>query len=145
VSQQSQRVAQQTQSAFKSTVNRVLQDQPLAIALVGLAAGAAVAGAFPATDIEKQTLGPIGDQLSERAEQFGGQLKDAALKAGEKLKSAADERGLNAEGFKEVAGEVAGAFGNKMSGKSDRTPNGGFEPTSSGATNKPAANKPYQP
>jgi hypothetical protein len=140
VSEQSGRAVQKTQSAFKTTVNRVLKDQPLAIALVGVAAGAAVAAAFPATDIEKQALGPIGDQITETAERFGDQLKQATVKAGEKLKNAADQRGLNAEGLKEVAGDVAGAFTGSMGGTPDRAGNGGFEPTNlSGAT------KSYQP
>jgi hypothetical protein len=146
VGEQSKRIARQTQTAFQSTVNRVLQDQPLAIAIVGLAAGAAVAAAFPTTSIEQQTLGPLGDEVTERAERFGGQLKEATLKAGEKLNSAADERGFNADGIKEVATEIAGAFSDTMSGKSNTpsggksVPNGGFESTGSAGPNKS-----YQP
>ncbi len=101
---------QQAQSTLQGTANRILQEQPLAIALVGLAAGAAVAAALPATDFEREHLGPIGDQMSDAAYRVGDQLKEATSKAGEKLKSAAGERGLNAEGLKEVASEVAETF-----------------------------------
>ena len=109
--------AQQAQSAVQNTISRVVQDQPLAVALAGLAAGAALAAAFPATDIERNTLGPAGQRIAEAAGQLGEQLKEGAVKAGESLKSAAEERGLNAEGVKEVAREAAGAFGSAFSGE----------------------------
>jgi len=136
VGEKSEQIVQQTQSAFQNTVNRILKDQPLAIALVGIAAGAAVAAAFPATDIEKQTLGPIGEQVTQSAEKLGEQLKEATAKAGEKLRSAADERGLNAEGLKEVASQATGAFSSSMSGKQARGPQSEFEPGSSSGVNK---------
>jgi hypothetical protein len=118
VSRQSERVIDQAQSTFQNTMNRVLQDQPLVVALTGMAAGAAVAAAFPATEFEKETLGPIGEQVSDAANRVGEQLKEATAKAGEKLKNVADEKGLNSSGLKEVASEVAGAFSNSMTGGS---------------------------
>lgn len=96
---------------------RILQDQPLAIAIAGLAAGVALAAAFPPTDVEKQTLGPVGDQMSKAAERVGDQLKQATMKAGETLKSAAEERGLHSESLKEVANEVAESFKATMRGQ----------------------------
>ncbi len=59
VGEQSERIVRQTQSAAQG----VLQNQPLAIALVGLAAGVALAASFPATYLEKQKLGPMGDHM----------------------------------------------------------------------------------
>ena len=64
IAEQSGRLAQQAQS----TVERIVREQPLAVALAGLAAGAAVAAAFPATSIERRTLGPAGERLSDAAE-----------------------------------------------------------------------------
>jgi hypothetical protein len=113
-------VFEQARSTAQSTLDRVIQDQPLLVAVAGLAAGAAVAAAFPATEIEKQTLGPVGEQVSEAAERVGEQLKEATGKAGEKLKDAAEQRGLNAEGMKEVAKEVAEAFTGSMGGSSQQ-------------------------
>ena len=122
VGEQSSRVAQQAQSTFEGTVSRILQDQPLAIAIAGVAAGAAVAAAFPATTFEREHLGPIGDQVTDAAYEVGDQLKEAAGRAGETLKSAIDQRGLNAGGLKDVATkvitEVAGAFGGSGTGGS---------------------------
>jgi len=126
VGAQSERLVRSAQSTWQSSVDRVLRDQPLLIAVAGLAAGAAVAAAFPATAMERQTLGPIGDQVSEAAGRMGEQLQQATAKAGEKLKSAADERGLNADGLKEVATEIASAFGDTMGGKTEQKSEGGL-------------------
>ncbi len=120
--QQSERVMQNAQSAVQGTVERVLKDQPLLVALAGLAAGVAVATAFPATDFEKETLGPVGEQVSDAASRVGDQLKEAALKAKDTLKSAVEERGLNTDGLKDVATEVAQAFGSTMKGETAKTP-----------------------
>jgi ElaB/YqjD/DUF883 family membrane-anchored ribosome-binding protein len=128
VSAQSARVFEQAQSTFQGTKDRVLKDQPLVVAVAGLAAGAAIAAAFPATDREKSTLGPIGDQVSEAAGRIGEQLKEATAQAGETLKKAADERGLNADGLQKVASEVAGAFSGSMTGGSGQ---GGSQPSQS--------------
>jgi flagellar hook-basal body complex protein FliE len=99
----------------------VLQNQPLAIVAAGLAAGAALAAAFPSTELEKETLGPVGDQMSKVAERFGDQLKQATSKAGEKLKTAAEERGLHTGGLKDVAGEVVDTFKASMTGQTAPT------------------------
>jgi hypothetical protein len=127
VGAQSQRIASSAQSTLQSSVNRILQEQPLLVAVAGVAAGAAIAAAFPATAIERQTLGPIGDQLSDAASRVGGQLQEATAKAGEKLKGAVEERGLNADGLKEVVTDAAGAFSDSMSGKKDPSSGSGFE------------------
>ena len=117
VEEQSERVVRQTRSVAQG----ILQNQPLAIGLAGLAAGAALAAAFPPTNLEKQTLGPMGDQMSKAAERVGDQLKQATMKAGEKLKSAAEDRGLHTEGLKEVASEVVDTFKTTMRGQPDGT------------------------
>jgi hypothetical protein len=114
VSEQSDRLIQRT----KSMTRGVLQNQPLAILAVGLAAGAALAAAFPTTELEKETLGPVGEQASKAAVHVGEQLKQATMKAGEKLKRSAEERGLHTDGLKEVAGEVADTFKASMQGES---------------------------
>jgi hypothetical protein len=124
VGEQSDRVVRQTRSVAQS----VLQNQPLAIVAAGLAAGAALAAAFPPTELEKETLGPVGDQMSKAAERFGDQLKQATTRAGEKLKTAAEERGLHIEGLKDVAGEVVDAFKSSMPGQAEQTSNKGAAP-----------------
>jgi hypothetical protein len=112
VGEQSERVIRQTRSMAQG----VLRNQPLAIAAAGLAAGAALAAAFPPTQLERDTLGPMGDQMSKAAERVGDQLKQATMKAGEKLKNTAEERGLDSDGLKEMASEVADTFRTSMTG-----------------------------
>jgi hypothetical protein len=127
VSDQSERLIKQT----KSMTRGVLENQPLAILAAGLAAGAALAAVFPTSELEKETLGPVGEQASKAAAHVGEQLKQATMKAGEKLKSAAEERGLHSEGLKDVAGEVADTFKASMRGeakvKGDQGPVGQYQ------------------
>src|SRR4030095_6444697 len=114
--------------AARNRAQAVLQNQPLAIVAAGLAAGAALAAAFPPTELERETLGPMGDQVSKAAERFGDQLKQATSKAGEKLKTAAEVRGLHTEGLKDVAGEVVDAFKASMTGQAEQTNDRGPAP-----------------
>ena len=120
VGEQTERITRHTQSAFRT----VLQEQPLAVVAAGIAAGAAVAAAFPPTQIERDTLGPLGDEVSKAAEQFGGQLKQATAKAGEKLKTAADQRGLNTETLRDVTGEALDTFKASLQGHPGETEKG---------------------
>jgi len=119
VTERSARLKRQTQATLQSSMQRVLREQPLAVAVAGLAAGAAVAALFPSTEIEDRALGGAHEKLKEAAERAGEKVRDAAGKAGERLKSAAEERGLTPEGLKEVASEVAGTFKDAMSGESE--------------------------
>jgi hypothetical protein len=119
VTERSARLSRQTQATLQSSMQRVLRDQPLAVAVAGLAAGAAVAALFPSTDIEDRALGGAHEKLKDAAEKAGERVMEAAGKAGERLKSAAEERELTSEGLKEVAGEVADTFKDAMSDKSE--------------------------
>jgi hypothetical protein len=119
VTERSAKLKRQTQATLQSSMQRVLREQPLAVAVAGLAAGAAVAALFPSTEIEDRALGAAHEKLKEAAEKAGEKVRDAASEAGERLKSAAEERGLTSEGIKEVAGEVAGTFKDAMSGESE--------------------------
>src|SRR6202035_1292072 len=83
----------------------VLRDKPLAVAVAGLAAGAAIASLFPSTEIENRTLGGAHEALAEAASKAGENLMGAAGQAGERLKTAASERGLTPDGLKNLAGE----------------------------------------
>ncbi|AMN41582.1 hypothetical protein [Rhodoplanes sp. Z2-YC6860] len=112
-------MARQTTSSAQGYASRMLEEQPLVVAVAGLAAGAALAAAFPSTQMEQETLGPIGEQVSDAAQRVGGQLKDATAAAGETLKNAARERGLSQDGLKEVASQAADAFSSRMSGRDD--------------------------
>jgi hypothetical protein len=132
VMERSSEFTRQAQSTLQSSMQRVLREQPLAVVIAGLAAGAAVAAMFPTTQMEDRAFGDTREKLEDVAEKTRDRVADAAGKAGERLKSAAEERGLTSEGFKEVAGEVADTFKGAMSGQSEQR--GGATPGSSGGT-----------
>jgi hypothetical protein len=112
---ESERIVGSMRTQLSDTVERVTQRQPLAIAAVGLLAGAAIATAFPPTDIERRTMGPLADDLKEAGSDLAGRLSEGAQAASDRLKQAANERGLNAEGLKEAGAEVAKAFTGSLS------------------------------
>jgi hypothetical protein len=132
VMERSAQFTRQTQSTLQSSMQRVLREQPLAVAIAGLAAGAAVAAMFPTTEMENRAFGDTREKLQDVAEKTRDRVVDAAGKAGERLKSAAEERGLTSEGLKDVAAEVADTFKGAMSAQSEER--GGATPGSSGGT-----------
>jgi hypothetical protein len=141
VTEQSGRYARQAQSTVSDTVGRVVQEQPLAIVLAGLAAGAAVAAAFPATDLERRTLGQAGEALTDYASNARDHLRDATYAAGERLVSSVEERGLSTENLKDVARDVAGTFGSTFSGEesSGQSTQGGQRSASGSSAGSPSA------
>jgi hypothetical protein len=119
---QSERISRQAQSAFQGGTERMLREQPLAVAVLGVAAGAAVAAVFPSTEVESRTLGGAREALSEAAGKAGENLMEAAGTAGERLKAIAEEKGLHPEGLKDMARDVAGTFTGSIAGKTDEQP-----------------------
>ena len=110
-------LADQAGSVIRTQTNNVLQEQPLAVAVLGLAAGAALAALFPTSAMEQRTLGPAHDAAADTVARVGESLKSAASETGEHLKQRAAERGLSPEGVKEMAREVGQTFADKVSGK----------------------------
>jgi hypothetical protein len=128
ISEGSERLASQAQYAFETTAD-TMRDQPLLVAALGLAAGAAVAAFFPATDLERRTLGEAREVIADAATRASENLVGAAGQAGERLKAGVAERGLNTEGLKELARDVAETFTTAASGKTE-------EPRSSDASTR---------
>jgi hypothetical protein len=83
-------LGRQAQSTLQDSVERVLRDQPLAVAVAGLAAGAAMAALFPSTEMEGRTLGGAREALTDAAGKAGEMVMDAAGKAKERLQAAAE-------------------------------------------------------
>jgi hypothetical protein len=99
---QSSQIAERTRGA----IERIIQDQPMAVALAGLAAGAAVAATFPPSRVERATLGEAGRRLTDSATGLGERLTEAASAAGDRLKTA-----VVTDTMADVARDVAGSFG----------------------------------
>jgi hypothetical protein len=116
VSDQSLRLKQQAQSSLQSGMERMLREQPLTVAILGVAAGAAVAAVLPTTGVETQALGGAREALADAANKVGENVMGAAGAAGERLKVVAAERGLTQDGLKEVARDVANTFTSKVTG-----------------------------
>ena len=84
------RAQEQTRRA-RGGVERLMKENPLAvaagIAAIGLAAGLLV----PETERERRTLGPVRDDLADRAQTTASRIKDAAVEAGQEVKDAVQE------------------------------------------------------
>jgi hypothetical protein len=116
----------------RDTSDYLVREQPWAVALTGLLAGAAVAAAFPSTRLERRTLGEVGERLRSAAGSMGEQLMEAGTQAGERLSEVAEERGLTSEGLKQAARDVGETFSSALVGKESSTQSrrqAGKEPT----------------
>jgi hypothetical protein len=88
-----------------------LHEQPLVLGALGLAAGAALGAALPATEREDEWLGDSRDRLKERAKEAGWeQVEKARAAAGAAYSAAREEaerQGLTLEGGKAAAESAA--------------------------------------
>jgi len=115
--ERSRRMADQV----RDTADYLVREQPWAVALTGLLAGAAVAAAFPSTRLERRTLGEVGERLRSAAGTMGEQVMEAGMQAGERLSEVAEERGLTSEGLKQAARDVGETFSSALAGKESST------------------------
>jgi hypothetical protein len=88
-----------------------LHEQPLVLGALGLAAGAALGAALPATEREDEWLGDSRDRLKERAKEVGWEQVERARATATAAYSAAREeaerQGLSLEGGKAAAESAA--------------------------------------
>jgi hypothetical protein len=116
-----------------SATGTMLHEQPLAVAALGLAAGAAVAALLPRMEVEERTLRPARDALAEAAEDAVETVKDVASEAGTRLKDEALDRGLQAMGLKS-SGRPAPQGGRGGEAGGEQTATGDFsQDTGAGA------------
>ena len=105
----SSRVARRTASSawheaedLGRSVREVLEDQPLAIAALGLAAGAGLALALPRTEAERELMGEQSEALRERARTAAAHGIEEAREGGEAALARA-VRDARAHGLTETA------------------------------------------
>jgi ElaB/YqjD/DUF883 family membrane-anchored ribosome-binding protein len=130
VRETSQQFVETAYSSAQSGVTFVLEDQPLLLAAIGLAAGATLGAMIPATPQENRLMGETRDKVAELASETARQkldeLGDAAGEAAERLKNAVKERaGLATDDLGEVAKDVVEPFTNVASGASSSGRSGG--------------------
>lgn len=95
---QAQHVADQAQyQAYraKGWFERTLDENPLAMGLVAVAAGALVGMAVPETDQERQWMGPARDQLVEKAQDIAQDTADKAQQVAKEATKAAKNEAKN--------------------------------------------------
>jgi hypothetical protein len=109
--------SRQVADKARETADYLVREQPWAVALTGVLAGAAVAAVFPPSRIERRTLGEVGERLRSAASSMGERVKEAGMEAGERLSEVAEERGLTREGLKDAARDVGETFTSTLAGK----------------------------
>lgn len=87
--------------SVKRTYANTLEQDPLIIAGLGLAVGAALGAAFPATAAERRYVGPVRDKVVQRGREMANErLQDAksvANAAYETVREEADRQGISPE------------------------------------------------
>ncbi len=139
------RIIDRTTSSVQHGFGRMVEEQPLALALLGLAAGAAVAALVPSTRVEKRTLGPIGERITEGAEGAGKLLATAGLSEAARAvrKSFAEpDRGSKGQSGSQSDASATPSSRPASSGSQSASP-GSVSSSGSGAESSgPAGNRP---
>ena len=117
ISAQTSQIAGQAQSTLQAGFGHLLSEQPLALVVLGLAAGAAVATLLPPTEVEERTLASARDAIAGVTSKVGENLIEAASEATQQLTQGIAERA--SEGVKELVHEVAEKFTDKVAGKTE--------------------------
>lgn len=85
----------QMASGLKQTLSHLFEQQPLALAAVGLAIGAGIAAAIPTSDIEQEIMGKSSEDLASFVSDRTKEVKDAVL-------NEAREQGLTPDAVSEA-------------------------------------------
>ena len=99
----------------RSNLSEVFRTQPLALGAIGIAIGAGIAAALPATEIEADYLGETSDTVRAKAAQFAAEQTDRVATVAEAVVDAVKEeaatQGLTLEGAKSAAGNISAKVG----------------------------------
>jgi hypothetical protein len=92
-------------------MTELFKAQPLAIGVVGLAIGAAVAASLPRTSTEEEYFGESSEFIKQKAAELAGEQAERASEVGQKVAEAvADEarrQGLTPDGLKSAASDLS--------------------------------------
>ena len=102
-------------STARDNLSELFRAQPLALGAVGLAIGAGIAAALPATDIEAEYFGEASDNFKEQAVDFASeQVSRAATVAEDVVTAVSDEarkQGLTVDAAKSAIADIPGKLG----------------------------------
>jgi hypothetical protein len=122
VADETARMGTRVRSSAQDGLSRMVKEQPLAVAAIGIAAGTAIAALLPPTRAERDAVRPLGDAAKEAVTTGLSQIKNAASATGDQLQDAAHRRGLSAEGIKDMAREATQTFAEKLATSGGREP-----------------------
>ncbi|UPK34232.1 hypothetical protein IVB18_39840 [Bradyrhizobium sp. 186] len=86
----------ETIAQVQSSFSDLLERQPLVLGAIGLAVGAAVAGAFARSDIEGEWVGEVSDKVKEDLNARAGAVSQSIREASDTLKAELDDIGSEA-------------------------------------------------
>jgi hypothetical protein len=99
----------------RDNLSELFRTQPLALGAVGLAIGAGIAAALPATDLEAEYFGEASDNFKEQAADFASeQVSRAAAVAEDVVTAVSDEarnQGLTVDAAKSAIADIPGKLG----------------------------------
>jgi hypothetical protein len=99
----------------RESLSDLFRAQPLALGAVGLAIGAGIAAALPATDLEAEYFGKASDQLKEKATDFASeQAERVALAAEDVIVNVSEEarkQGLTIDAAKSTVSDIPAKVG----------------------------------
>jgi hypothetical protein len=102
-------------STARENLSELFRAQPLALGAVGLAIGAGIAAALPATDLEAEYFGEASDNFKQQAGDFASEQVSRATEVAEEVVTAvsdeARKQGLTVEAAKSAIADVPGKLG----------------------------------
>jgi hypothetical protein len=102
-------------STAREKLSELFRTQPLALGAVGLAIGAGIAAALPATDLEAEYFGEASDNFKEQAADFASeQVSRATAVAEDVVTAVSDEarnQGLTVDAAKSAIADIPGKLG----------------------------------
>ena len=105
----------ETYSKVQSTLGDVLERQPLVLGVVGIGVGAALARAFPTSDVENVWLGDISDDVKDDLATRAGAVSQSVREASDTLKAELADTGAEAlDRLKQAGMDAASAARDKV-------------------------------
>jgi len=99
----------------RDNLSELFRAQPLALGAVGLAIGAGIAAALPATDLEAKYFGEASDDFKEQAADFASEQVSRATTIAEEVAAAisdeARKQGLTVDAAKSAIADIPGKLG----------------------------------
>jgi hypothetical protein len=88
----------ETAGRARDGIARAIEDYPLALGILGLMAGAALAMMLPASQIEERWIGPVRERVRQRADELRREAVDRAEEAAERAADAVSDALKSATG-----------------------------------------------